>query len=74
MGMGSSFNKTSWQAKGEVFGSEMRAFNNLNWHRTTNDGNDFIGLTGYGPNVMYPIPRDLIDTRRSYTTLQYRSA
>jgi len=37
--------------EGEVFGNEMRAFNNINWHRTTNDGNDFIGLTGYGPNI-----------------------
>ncbi|GMH47864.1 hypothetical protein TL16_g00169 [Triparma laevis f. inornata] len=30
MGMGSSFNRTNWQKKGEVFGTEMRAFNNLN--------------------------------------------
>jgi len=51
MAMGSSFNHSSWRAKGMVFGNEMRAFNNLRWHRTTNDGNDFIGLTGYGPNI-----------------------
>ena len=51
MGMGSSFNRTSWRLKGEVFGTEIRAFNNLGWHRTTNGGKDYIGLTGYGPNI-----------------------
>ncbi len=31
MGMGASFNKTSWYLKGGVIGTEMRAFNNLGW-------------------------------------------
>ena len=51
MGMGASFNRTSWRRKGEVFGTEMRALYNEGWHRTTNDGKDYIGLTGFGPNI-----------------------
>ena len=29
MNMGASFNRTSWEMKGDVIGTEMRAFNNL---------------------------------------------
>ena len=31
MGMGASFNKTSWYLKGGVLGTELRAFNNIGW-------------------------------------------
>jgi beta-glucosidase-like glycosyl hydrolase len=54
-GMGASFNKTSWFMKGSVFGNEMRAYNNINWHRSTNSDHDppydYIGVTGFGPNI-----------------------
>eukprot|EP00475_Leptophrys_vorax_P024823 TRINITY_DN343_c0_g1_i1.p1 TRINITY_DN343_c0_g1~~TRINITY_DN343_c0_g1_i1.p1 ORF type:complete len:746 (+),score=247.05 TRINITY_DN343_c0_g1_i1:83-2320(+) len=51
--LASSFNRTSWRAKGSVIGTEMRAFNNLNWHRDIDGGSTFyrIGVTGYGPNM-----------------------
>ena len=49
LGMGASFNRTSWNMKGSVIGTEMRAFHNLAWHRG-NTGN-LIGLTGFGPNL-----------------------
>ena len=59
--MGASFNRTSWRMKGEVIGTEMRAFNNLAWTRrrscTGSPGNQScpgaapIGLTGFGPNI-----------------------
>ena len=29
----------------------MRAFYNEGWHRTANDGHDYIGVTGFGPNI-----------------------
>lgn len=61
MNMGASFNRTSWRMKGEVIGTEMRAFNNLAWTRrrscTGSAGNQScpgaapIGLTGFGPNI-----------------------
>ena len=47
MNMGASFNKTSWRLKGDVIGTEFRAFNNLGWDR----GGQQLGLTGYGPNI-----------------------
>ena len=50
MGMGASFNRTSWYMKGSVIGTEMRAFSNANWHRGTSPV-DLIYLTGYGPNI-----------------------
>ena len=49
MGMGASFNRTSWYLKGGVLGSEMRAFHNLAWHRGNPENK--IGLTGFGPNI-----------------------
>lgn len=49
LGMGSSFNRTSWKMKGSVLGTELRAFHNIGWHRA-NTGNK-IGLTGFGPNL-----------------------
>ena len=49
MNMGASFNRTSWEMKGDVIGTEMRAFNNLAWMRQNKA--DLIGLTGFGPNI-----------------------
>ena len=52
MAMGASFNKSSWRLKGSVLGSELRAFNNVGWHRDTRgEVRDLIGLTGFGPNI-----------------------
>eukprot|EP00948_MAST-09A_sp_MAST-9A-sp1_P002875 g2875.t1 len=48
--MGSSFNKTSWYKKGSVLGTEMRAFYNMGAFRGVGP-TEFIGLTGYGPNL-----------------------
>jgi len=51
-GLGASFNRSMWFAKGDAISSEMRAFNNLNWHRATGDApKSLIGLTGFGPNI-----------------------
>ena len=33
MGVAASFNRSLWRIKGSVLGQEMRAFNNLRWHR-----------------------------------------
>ena len=49
--MGASFNRTNWRLKGLVMGTEMRAFNNARWPRFNYDSGNFIGLTGYGPNI-----------------------
>lgn len=49
MVMGASFNRSSWNFKGRVLGTEMRAFHNIGWHRA-NTGNK-IGLSGFGPNL-----------------------
>eukprot|EP00039_Didymoeca_costata_P030626 m.30608 g.30608 ORF g.30608 m.30608 type:complete len:811 (-) comp8218_c0_seq1:49-2481(-) len=52
MGLGATFNRTLWHAKGEYMGNEMRAFNNLQWWRATADApHSLIGLNGYGPNM-----------------------
>lgn len=51
-GLGGTFNRTLWWAKGHAMGQEMRAFNNLNWYRATDDAPySLIGLNGYGPNI-----------------------
>jgi beta-D-xylosidase 4 len=46
-----SFNRSSWYAKGQVIGTEQRAFANLNWFRTFDRSSSYIGLTAYGPNI-----------------------
>jgi len=51
LGMGASFNRTSWRLKGQVLGREMRAYNNANWPRFDPSSSDYIGITGYGPNI-----------------------
>jgi hypothetical protein len=51
-GLGASFNRSLWRAKGHAMGEEMRAFNNLRWYRATGDApHSLIGLNGYGPNL-----------------------
>jgi beta-glucosidase-like glycosyl hydrolase len=50
LGLAASFNRTVWEEKGRVISTEMRAFNNLHWPRGTGP-EDFIGLTGFGPNI-----------------------
>jgi hypothetical protein len=44
--------------KGDVIGTEMRAFNNLAWHRENKL--NLIGLTGFGPKCVctrhHPLP------------------
>lgn len=49
-GLGASFNRTMWKTKGEVVSTEMRAFNNLGWHRGAGVP-QYISLTGFGPNI-----------------------
>jgi hypothetical protein len=50
-GLGASFNRSSWRAKGTVIGNEMRALRNIGGSRFA-PGNSFkIGLTGFGPNI-----------------------
>ena len=49
-GLGASFDRATWAAKGTVLSTEMRAFSNHNWHRSTGPG-DFIGTSAFGPNL-----------------------
>ena len=52
MGMAASFNRSAWRLKGETLGAELRAFNNLRWHRDAGGTtSEKIGLTGFGPNI-----------------------
>ena len=52
LGMAASFNRSLWEAKGKVLGAEMRAYNNLHWHRDAGGTtSERIGLTGFGPNI-----------------------
>ncbi len=53
LGMGASFNRTSWWLKGSVIGTELRAYNNIGWYRGGGP-KELIGLTGYGPNLNNP--------------------
>lgn len=48
--MAASFNRTNWRLKGRTIGIELRAFNNANWPRAVGP-NEFIGVTGFGPNI-----------------------
>lgn len=49
-GLGASFDRATWTAKGTVLSTEMRAFSNHNWHRSTGLG-DLIGTSAFGPNL-----------------------
>ena len=51
-GLGATFNRSLWYAKGHHMGEEIRALNNLRWYRMTGDApKSLIGLNGYGPNL-----------------------
>ena len=55
LGLGASFNRSSWYAKGSVLGNEMRAMNNIGWFRDAGGTTtEKLGLTGYGPNINQP--------------------
>jgi len=50
--LAATFNSTVWRRKGEVIGSEIRALNNIDWHRAVGPIPTIrIGLEGYGPNI-----------------------
>jgi hypothetical protein len=47
-GLGATFNRSLWYMKGEAMGLEMRAFNNLQWHRATGDAPySLIGVSAH---------------------------
>lgn len=45
-GLGATFNRSLWRMKGEAMGDEIRAFNNLGWHRATGDAPYRLLLVG----------------------------
>lgn len=49
--MGATFNRSLWRAKGATIGVEMRAMNNMGWHRGENPAFTRIGLSGFGACV-----------------------
>ena len=49
LAMAASFNRTLWQLKGSVLGSEQRAFMNL--HGTRGHDGGLVGMHAYGPNI-----------------------
>ena len=49
LGLAASFNRTLWESKGRVMGTETRALSNAGWHR--GEPTDFVTLTGLGPNI-----------------------
>ncbi len=50
LNLAASGNATLWREKGRVVSDEMRALNNLGWHRA--DGSmSFVGLNGFGPDI-----------------------
>ena len=53
LNLGASGNRTLWREKGRVLSDEMRALNNLAWHRA--DGAvTYSGLNGFGPDLNQP--------------------
>ena len=49
LGLGASFNRSSWYMKGTVIGNELRAMNNIGWFRDAGGTTtEKLGLTGYG--------------------------
>ena len=50
MGLGASFNRSSWFAKGDVISTELRAFSNNGGYRNSGPGY-MVGLDGFGPNM-----------------------
>jgi Glycosyl hydrolase family 3 N terminal domain len=50
LNLAASGNSTLWHEKGRVVGDELRALNNLAWHRA--DGSvSYSGLNGFGPDI-----------------------
>lgn len=52
--LAATFNRSVWVLKGIVMSDEMRALNNLGWHRADTTANTMIGLNGYGPDINNP--------------------
>ena len=52
--LASTFNSTVFTQKGYVLGTEMRALNNLGWHRADTQSQTRIGLNGFGPDINQP--------------------
>eukprot|EP01051_Picozoa_sp_SAG22_P023802 SAG22_NODE_6301_length_873_cov_0.935401_2_plen_245_part_00 len=58
-GLGASFDRSLWTAKGEVMSTEMRAFSNARWYRGIGAsypghpaaGASYIGVSAFGPNL-----------------------
>jgi hypothetical protein len=53
MNLAASGNRTLWREKGRVLSDEMRALNNLAWHRA-DGGKSYVGLNGFGPDINAP--------------------
>ena len=52
--LASSFNRTVFRAKGVVVSTEMRALNNLQWHRADGIPDSLQSLSGFGPDINQP--------------------
>ena len=52
--LAASFNRTVFNAKGAVVSSEMRALNNLQWHRADGVPDSMQSLSGFGPDINQP--------------------
>jgi beta-D-xylosidase 4 len=52
--LASSFNRSVFHAKGVVVGTEMRALNNLQWHRADGIPDSMQSLSGFGPDINQP--------------------
>ena len=53
LNLAASGNATLWAEKGRVVSDEMRALNNLAWHRA-DGGTSYSGLNGFGPDINQP--------------------
>lgn len=53
LNLAASGNRTLWRLKGKVLSDELRALNNLAWHRA-DGGTSFVGLNGFGPDLNNP--------------------
>jgi xylan 1,4-beta-xylosidase len=54
LNLAASFNRSLWASKGSVIGDEMRALNNLGWHRGDNQAGTMVSLSGQGPDINHP--------------------
>jgi hypothetical protein len=53
LNLAASGNRTLWREKGRVLSDEMRALNNVAWHRG-DGGTTQLGLNGFGPDINQP--------------------